>query len=58
MKFRLSLIYVKFLSLYPLNANDDFIENVAGASAVGMQALHFNDPQAAQRELAQITGVE
>ena len=37
---------------------DDFIENIIGAKAVGMQALHFSDPEVAQRELARITGVE
>lgn len=37
---------------------DDFIDNIAGARAAGMQTLHFTDPQAAQRELARITGVE
>jgi epoxide hydrolase-like predicted phosphatase len=36
---------------------DDFIENIAGARAAGMQTLHFTDPEAAQRELAEITGV-
>lgn len=37
---------------------DDSAENIAGARAVGMQALHFTDPEAARRELARITGVE
>jgi epoxide hydrolase-like predicted phosphatase len=37
---------------------DDFIENIAGARAAGMQTLHFTDPEAAQRKLAGITGVE
>lgn len=36
---------------------DDFIENIEGAKAVGMQALHFTDPEAAQRQLTAITGV-
>ena len=36
---------------------DDFIENVAGARRAGMQAIHFNDPQAAQQRLVEITGV-
>jgi putative hydrolase of the HAD superfamily len=36
---------------------DDFIENVEGAKAVGMQAIHFADPETAQRQLAAITGV-
>ena len=36
---------------------DDFIENIAGARVIGMQTLHFSDPEAAQRELAGMTGV-
>lgn len=36
---------------------DDFAENIAGAKAAGMRTLHFTDPEAAQRELAGITGV-
>lgn len=36
---------------------DDFIENIDGAKAVGMQALHFTDPDAAQQQLVEITGV-
>jgi epoxide hydrolase-like predicted phosphatase len=30
---------------------DDFIENVKGAQAVGMSAIHFRDPKAALAEL-------
>ena len=30
---------------------DDFIENVKGAQAVGMSAIHFRDPEAALAEL-------
>ena len=36
---------------------DDFIENVRGAEAVGLQALHFTDPEKAQQQLAKLTGV-
>jgi epoxide hydrolase-like predicted phosphatase len=36
---------------------DDFSENIEGAAAVGMQTLHFTDPEAAQRQLTAITGV-
>ncbi len=36
---------------------DDFIENVEAARQVGMQAIHFTDPETAQQELAGITGV-
>lgn len=37
---------------------DDFAENIEGAKAVGMQTLHFVDPEAAQRELTALTGVK
>ena len=37
---------------------DDVIENVEGARAVGMLALHFTDPAAVQRQLTELTGVE
>jgi FMN phosphatase YigB (HAD superfamily) len=37
---------------------DDFAENIEGAKAVGMQTLHFTDPDMAQQELAAITGVK
>jgi 2-haloacid dehalogenase len=37
---------------------DDFAENIEGARAVGMQALHFTDPDTARQELAAITGVK
>jgi glucose-1-phosphatase len=33
---------------------DDFAQNVAGAQAVGMHAIHFRDPQQAQQELEQL----
>ena len=37
---------------------DDFIENVEGAWQVGMQALHFQEPEALQQQLAELTGVK
>ena len=37
---------------------DDFIENVEGARRVGMQALHFQEPEALQQQLAELTGVK
>jgi epoxide hydrolase-like predicted phosphatase len=36
---------------------DDFIENVEGARQVGMQAIHYTDPPAAQQQLEALTGV-
>jgi FMN phosphatase YigB (HAD superfamily) len=36
---------------------DDFIENIEGATRVGMRTIHFQDPVNAQLQLAQITGV-
>jgi epoxide hydrolase-like predicted phosphatase len=33
---------------------DDFAENVAGARAVGMQAIHFTQPEQALKELKQL----
>jgi epoxide hydrolase-like predicted phosphatase len=36
---------------------DDFSENIAGAKRVGMPALHFTNPEAAQRRLTEMTGV-
>lgn len=36
---------------------DDVMENVAGARAVGMEAVHFTDPQLVRRQLKEITGV-
>jgi epoxide hydrolase-like predicted phosphatase len=33
---------------------DDFIENVEGARAVGMQAIHFTEPEKALEELKQL----
>jgi HAD superfamily hydrolase (TIGR01509 family) len=35
---------------------DDFIENVDGARALGMHAVHFQDPASAQRAIADLTG--
>ncbi|MBI1881714.1 MAG: HAD family phosphatase [Chloroflexi bacterium] len=37
---------------------DDFSENIAAAKAVGLQTLHYVDPETAGRELAAITGVK
>jgi epoxide hydrolase-like predicted phosphatase len=37
---------------------DDFSENIQGAKAVGLQALHFTDPEVAQQRLIEITGVK
>lgn len=37
---------------------DDFSENIKAARAVGMQTIHYVDPEAARRELAAMTGVE
>ena len=37
---------------------DDFSENVRGAKKVGMQVLHFTDPQVAQQKLIDITGIK
>jgi len=37
---------------------DDFIENIEAARQVGMQTIHFTDPQIAQQQLAEITGVK
>ncbi len=37
---------------------DDFIENVEGAKKVGMQALHFTNPEAAWQQLVAITGIK
>jgi epoxide hydrolase-like predicted phosphatase len=36
---------------------DDFIENIEGAKKVGMQTIHFTDPQVVQQKLAERTGV-
>ena len=36
---------------------DDFMQNVEGARAVGMQAIHFSDPEIVQQQLIDITGV-
>ena len=36
---------------------DDFAENIEGANKVGLQTLHFTDPETAQEQLAVITGV-
>lgn len=37
---------------------DDFMENIRGAERVGMQTIHFADPQAAQQKLAEMIGVK
>ena len=37
---------------------DDFSENIQGAKKVGMQTLHFTDPEVAQKKLVEITGVK
>ena len=37
---------------------DDFIENIEGAQQVGMQTIHFIDPEVVQQQLAEITGVK
>ena len=36
---------------------DDSAANIAGARTAGLPALHFTDPEAAQRELTRLTGV-
>jgi epoxide hydrolase-like predicted phosphatase len=36
---------------------DDFAENVEGARAIGMIGVHYREPEAARRELAELTGV-
>jgi len=36
---------------------DDVMENVEGARAVGMQALHFTDPDLVRQQLSEITAV-
>ena len=36
---------------------DDFPENIAGAKKVGLQAIHYTNPDIAQQQLVQITGV-
>jgi len=37
---------------------DDVMENVEGARAVGMQTLHFTDPEVVRQQLIEITGVK
>ena len=37
---------------------DDFAHNIQAAQALGMQAIHYTDPIAGQRELVALTGVE
>ncbi len=37
---------------------DDFIENIKAAQRVGMQTIHFTDPEVVQQQLAEITGVK
>ncbi|MBN1218380.1 MAG: HAD family phosphatase [Anaerolineae bacterium] len=36
---------------------DDFAQNIEGARQVGMQVLHFTDPELARQQLVAITGV-
>jgi putative hydrolase of the HAD superfamily len=36
---------------------DDVMENVAGARAVGMEAVHFADPELVRQQLRESTGV-
>jgi putative hydrolase of the HAD superfamily len=36
---------------------DDAMENVEGARAVGMQAIHFTGPKLVRQQLSEITGV-
>lgn len=36
---------------------DDFMENVEGARAVGMAAIHYSNPSLAQQVLVRLTGV-
>ena len=36
---------------------DDFIQNIEGALAVGMKAIHFTDPDTVQKKLVEFTGV-
>jgi epoxide hydrolase-like predicted phosphatase len=36
---------------------DDFIENIEGAKQVGMQTIHFTDPETARQQLIDLTGV-
>ena len=53
---RIYQIALKTLDVAPAESVflDDFPENVAGARAVGMQAIHFIWPEQAQAELKQI----
>lgn len=52
-KAEIYLLALKQLEVSPSEAVfvDDFIENVEGARAVGMSAIHFRDPEAALDEL-------
>jgi epoxide hydrolase-like predicted phosphatase len=36
---------------------DDVVENVEGARAVGMEAVHFTEPELVRQQLTEITGV-
>lgn len=36
---------------------DDFIENIEGAKRVGMEAIHFKEPDLVRKQLADLTGV-
>ncbi|NJN96285.1 MAG: HAD family phosphatase [Anaerolineales bacterium] len=37
---------------------DDFSQNIEGAKAVGIQTVHFINPETARQEIARLTGVE
>jgi 2-haloacid dehalogenase len=49
-------IALEKLSVAPQEAVllDDFIENVKGAQAAGMQAIHFTQPEPALKELQKL----
>jgi epoxide hydrolase-like predicted phosphatase len=36
---------------------DDFLENIEGAKSVGMQTIHFTDPETVQQQLAVLAGM-
>ena len=52
-KAEIYLLALQQLEVSPSEAVfvDDFIENVEGARAVGMSAIHFRDPESALDEL-------
>jgi glucose-1-phosphatase len=55
-KAEIYLLALKQLEVSPSEAVfvDDFIENVDGARAVGMSAIHFRDPESATEELKRL----